>query len=713
MSLSTLLEHRYRTAVAIGLAVGLLAPPLSFLGPIQTVELKSLDHRFRLHADPAAASKDLVLVAVDEASLETFGRWPWPRDRHGYLVQYLNEAGAKAIVFDILFMEPDRSEEEFDQVFADSVAAAGNVFLPVLLDEAAASLPLGQPGKALIPLDGPERPASATALGPPGFKLPIPALAEAARGLGFINFDPDPDGVSRRVRPVRVARGGDAMQLATAVARFLLGAERAQVEADRFTLGRASVPLTSEQAMVLNWHGTLAQRAYPSYSAGAVLRSYAERQRGEQPFLDPALFKDKIVFIGTTAAGTYDLRAIPLEPFTPGVLIHMTALDNLLASDALRHAPCWVLAVTSLVLCLGLAFGFAVTSRTALKVGLVLAAALAYYGVASYAFIRHQLWLDLVVPEGALALTYTLSATAEYLREGRQRRLLRSAFDRYMAPEVVDEIMRHPESVKLGGEKKELTVFFSDVAGFTNISEQLSPEVLVEVINQYLSLMTGVILRHRGNVNKYLGDGIMAIFGAPRGDPDHAVQACFAALDVQAAHEPLNRDLVAKGFKPLTTRIGINSGPIVVGNMGSQVRMEYTAMGDSVNLASRLEGANKFYHTLILLGPRTYELACGEIEAREVDLLRVKGKDQPVAVYELMGRKGSLSDTKRRLVDRYLEGLAAYKRRDFRSALERFTEALALDPADGVCQVYRDRARGYLAVPPPEGWDGVYELTSK
>ncbi len=713
MSCSTLLEHRYLFALAIGLAVGLLALPLAFLGPIHTVELKSLDHRFRLYADPGAASKDIVLVAVDEASLETFGRWPWPRDRHGYLVQFLKAAGARAIVFDILFMEPDQNEEEFDQVFADSVAAAGNVFLPFLLDSAPGRKPSAGPAKALLPLDRPREQAQSATRDEAGFKLPIPALAEAARGLGFINFDPDPDGVSRRVRPWRPAQGGAAMQLATAVARFLLGAEGARVEDGRFTLGRASAPLTGEQGMVLNWHGTLAQRAYPAYSAGAVLRSYAERQRGEHPFLDPALFKDKIVFIGTTAAGTYDLRAIPLEPFTPGVLIHMTALDNLLASDALRRAPFWALAATSLVLCLGLAFGFAATSRTALKVGLGLAAALAYYGVVSYAFARHRLWLDLVVPEGALALTYTLSATAEYLREGRQRRLLRSAFDRYMAPEVVDEIMRHPESVKLGGEKKELTVFFSDVAGFTNISEQLSPEVLVEIINQYLTLMTGIILGRRGNVNKYLGDGIMAIFGAPRGDPDHAVQACYAALDVQAAHEPLNRDLAARGFKPLTTRIGINSGPIVVGNMGSQVRMEYTAMGDSVNLASRLEGANKFYHTLILLGPRTYELACGEFEAREVDLLRVKGKDQPVAVYELMGRKGSLSDTRRRLVDRYLEGLAAYKRRDFRSALERFTEALALDPADGVCQVYRDRARGYLAVPPPEDWDGVYELTSK
>lgn len=712
MAVSSLLEHRYWTAVAIGAAVALLAVALSFLGPVEVVELKSLDHRFRLHADPAEASPDIVLVAIDEASLEAFGRWPWPRDRHGYLVQFLKEAGAEAIAFDILFMEPDQNEEEFDLAFAEAVAGAGNVFLPYLLDQAA-PVPAERIDKAFLPLDGAEGRERGGEAGRPGFKLPIPSLVEAARGLGFINFEPDHDGVSRRMSLWQAAHGGDAMSLVTAVARFVLGAERARVEGGRVTLGRAAAPLSGDDGMLINWHGTLAQRAYPSYSAGAVLRSYTEWQRGEKPFLDPALFKDKIVFIGTTAAGTYDLRAVPIEPFSPGVLIHMTALDNLLTGNALRRAPFWTLALTTLVLCLGLALGFAAVPRTAFKVGLAVGGALAYYGAVTYAFVRHQLWLDLVVPEGALALTYTLSATAEYLREGRQRRLLRSAFDRYMAPDVVDEIMRHPESVKLGGEKKELTVFFSDVAGFTSISEQLTPEVLVEIINQYLTLMTGIILRHRGNVNKYLGDGIMAIFGAPRGDPDHAAQACFAALEVQAAHVELNRDLTARGFKPLTTRVGINSGPIVVGNMGSQVRMEYTAMGDSVNLSSRLEGANKFYHTLILLGPRTYELARDVIEAREVDLLRVKGKEQPVAVYELMGRKGELSPERRRLVALYLEGLAAYKRREFEEARVKFTEALGLDPADGLCQVYLKRAEEYLIHPPPEDWDGVYELKSK
>jgi adenylate cyclase len=301
----------------------------------------------------------------------------------------------------------------------------------------------------------------------------------------------------------------------------------------------------------------------------------------------------------------------------------------------------------------------------------------------------------------------------EYVTEGRQRRQLRAVFDKYMSAEVVDEVMRHPEQVKLGGDRKELTVFFSDVAGFTTISEQLSPEELVTLLNKYLSAMTKIIRVHRGNVNKYLGDGIMAIFGAPLGDPNHASLACYAALESQETLARLRQEWKAEGYPEIVARIGINSGPLVVGNMGSEERLEYTVMGDSVNLASRLEGANKFYDTLILLGPRTYELAKADIEARPVDLLRVKGKKEPVQVYELLARKGRLDQARDQVVRTFLEGLEAYKGREFSTAKARFEEALQLDPTDGPSKVYRERAISYLSTPPPLDWDGVYELKSK
>lgn len=701
-------------AAAVGAAVFLVAWAVHWSGLLLIAELKTLDHRYHRYTDPSKAGKDIVLVAIDEASLEAFGRWPWARDRHGYMVRYLKEAGAKAIVFDILFSEPDATGEEFDEVFAQEIAAAGNVFLPFLLQEQEGlpALPAAT-AKATILLDAQPDGKFAGPARRQGMKLPIPPFAEAARGLGFINLHPDMDGTSRRLALLAPSPDGALLQLSTAVARYILGADRAVMRDRLLRLGPVTIPLTDEGEMILDWHGSLDQAAYKAYASGAVLRSYTDMKDGKPPFLDPSLFKDKIVFIATTAAGTYDLRVTPLSPFTPGVLIHMTALDNILRNRYMQPAPPWAFALATLLLCLVTSSSFMLLQRQAVKIGLIFGLAAAYYGLVVHAFTGHGLWLELAIPEGALALTFAVAATVEYLTEGKQRRQLRAAFDKYMAAEVVDEIMRHPDAIKLGGEKKELTVLFSDVAGFTSISEKLDPEALVELLNQYLSAMTDIILKHRGNVNKYLGDGIMAIFGAPRGDPDHASLACYAALDSQADLARLRKEWIEQGYPEIQARIGINSGLLVVGNMGSQARLEYTVMGDSVNLASRLEGANKFYDTLILLGPRTYELARQDIEAREVDAMRVKGKKEPVVVYELLARKGGLSPEKQRVVAAYFEGLSAYKWRDFQAAAKQFEAALALDPSDGPSKVYRHRAQDYLAAPPPPDWDGVYDLKSK
>ena len=719
-------QKKLITGALVGGTVFLLSLALHWSGWLTIAELKTLDHRFHRYADSTKAGNDIVLVAVDEASLEAYGRWPWPRDRHGYVVHYLKQAGAKAVVFDILFLEPDSAAEEFDEVFAEEMRAAGNVYLPFLMqdehepsaDSTVSPAGLQKPSpdilkKATIALDDQEPQPTGTLKTYAGEKLPTPLLAQAAHGLGYINLTPDIDGTTRRLPLLAQARNQTFLHITTAVARDLLNVDQATLRRRELQLGPMTIPLTAEQEMVIDWHGTLENRVYPVYPIGAVLRSYTDMREGKPPLLDPALFRDKIVFVATTAAGTYDLRVTPLSPFAPGVLIHMSALDNILRHRHLQPASWWIFAASTLILTLATAWAFMLIPSQRVKPVAIGGLAIAYYGLAVHAFTSHGLWLDLAIPEGALAVSFAAAATVEYLTEGKQRRQLRAAFDKYMAAEVVDEIMRNPEAIRLGGEKKELSVLFSDVAGFTSISEKLDPETLVELLNKYLSAMTDVILRHRGNVNKYLGDGIMAIFGAPRGDPNHASLACFAALDSQSELAKRREQWKAEGQPEISARIGINSGWLVVGNMGSQARMEYTVMGDTVNLASRLEGANKFYDTLILLGPRTYELAARDIEAREVDLMRVKGKKEPVVVFELLARKGHLSAEQHRVIETYLEGLEAYKRRDFKTAAAQFEAALALDPRDGPSRVYLERAKEYLVAPPPADWDGVYELKSK
>ncbi|HEX5550997.1 MAG TPA: adenylate/guanylate cyclase domain-containing protein [Nitrospira sp.] len=719
-------QKKMFSGLLVGGTVFLLALALYWSGLLTVAELKTLDHRFRKYADSTKAGNDIVLVAVDEASLEAYGRWPWPRDRHGYVVHYLKQAGAKAVVFDILFLEQDSAAEEFDEVFAEEMKAAGNVYLPFLMQDqhepsatsivAPAGLPELSPDilkKATIALDDQEPQPSGTLKTYADAKLPAPLFAQAAHGLGYINLTPDIDGTTRRLPLLARARDQTFLHIATAVARGLLTVDQATLRPRELRLGPMTIPLTAEHEMVIDWQGTLEKRVYPVYPIGAVLRSFTDMQGGKQPLLDPALFRDKIVFVATTAAGTYDLRVTPLSPFAPGVLIHMSALDNILRHRHLQPASGWIFAASTLVLTLATAWAFMLIPSQWVKPVAIGGLAIAYYGLAVHAFTSHGLWLDLAIPEGALAVSFAAAATVEYLTEGKQRRQLRTVFDKYMAAEVVDEIMRNPEAIRLGGEKKELTVLFSDVAGFTSISEKMDPEMLVELLNKYLSAMTEIILRHRGNVNKYLGDGIMAIFGAPRGDPNHASLACFAALDSQSELAKRREQWKAEGQPDISARIGINSGWLVVGNMGSHARMEYTVMGDAVNLASRLEGANKYYDTLILLGPRTYELAAQDIEAREVDRMRVKGKKEPVVVFELLARKGCLSAEQHRVIKTYVEGLEAYKHRNFKTAAAQFEAALVLDPSDGPSRVYLERAKEYLVAPPPANWDGVYELKSK
>lgn len=710
---STPFQKKVLSAVAVGLTVFALVAGLSTSRWFEVAELKALDHLVRRYADPAKADSNLVLLAIDESSLEAFGRWPWPRDRFGYVVRYLKQAGARAVVFDVMFFEADENAEEFDQSFADDLKAAGNVFLPMLFQAEPAAIPPEAQPRATVTVESSE--AGHVPDIHAGVKLPIPVLAQQARGLGVINLSADADGPTRRVPLLGQVNGNVVPHLSLAVAQYLLGVDRLSMRDGRLQIGTQHVPLGDDGSLLIDWHGSLEQTYHAKrYSIGRVLQAFAQQEKRERPSLDPALFKDKIVFVAGTAAGLYDLRVTPFSASTPGVLIHMAALDNLLHGQGLQAAPRWFSLTTLLLLCLASAGTFMLFRSYPVKFGVTIGLAVAYYGLVVHGFAGHERWLELVFPEAALALTFGTAATVEYVTEGKQRRLMRAAFDKYMSSEVVEEIMRNPEAIKLGGEKKEITIFFSDIAGFTTISEKMSPEDLVTLLNRYLSAMTTIIkTTHRGNVNKYLGDGIMALFGAPLDDPKHASLACYAALDCQVELARLREVWKREGLPEIGARIGLNSGPCIVGNMGSEERMEYTVTGDSVNLASRLEGASKYYDTLILIGQRTAELAKNDVEVREIDLLRVKGKKEPVVVFELLARKGQLDDKKRRVIDVYLEGLTAYKMRNFSAACTRFSEAVALDPSDGPSRVYLERSTNYRQMPPPAEWDGVYEMTSK
>jgi adenylate cyclase len=423
---STPFQKKVLSAVAVGLTVFALVAGLRTSRWFEVAELKALDHLVRRYADPAKADSNLVLLAIDESSLEAFGRWPWPRDRFGYVVRYLKQAGARAVVFDVMFFEADENAEEFDQSFADDLKAAGNVFLPMLFQAEPAAIPPEAQPRATVTVESSE--AGHVPDIHAGVKLPIPMLAQQARGLGVINLSADADGPTRRVPLLGQVNGNVVPHLSLAVAQYLLGADRLSMRDGRLQIGTQHVPLGDDGSLLIDWHGSLEQTYHAKrYSIGRVLQAFAQQEKRERPSLDPALFKDKIVFVAGTAAGLYDLRVTPFSASTPGVLIHMAALDNLLHGQGLQAAPRWFSLTTLLLLCLASAGTFMLFRSYPVKFGVTIGLAVAYYGLVVHGFAGHERWLELVFPEAALALTFGTAATVEYVTEGKQRRLMRAA----------------------------------------------------------------------------------------------------------------------------------------------------------------------------------------------------------------------------------------------------------------------------------------------
>jgi adenylate cyclase len=367
------------------------------------------------------------------------------------------------------------------------------------------------------------------------------------------------------------------------------------------------------------------------------------------------------------------------------------------------------------IIVLGVLTGIALPRMGAVR-GLGVAAGLFILHVlaARWLFVTSRVWLNMVYPLLALSTNYTALTAYHYVTEERERKRIKGAFRHYVAPIVIEEMLKEPGRLKLGGEEKVLTVLFSDLAGFTSYSERYRPNEMVNILSDYFSNMTEHIFAHQGTLKEYVGDELMAIFGAPLEQPDHAHRACAAALAMRERLHALRSDWARIGRPALKARTGVNSGPMLVGNLGSRYRFAYGALGDQVNLGSRLEGLNKEYGTEIIVGENTARLVEGSFLLREVDLVRVVGREQSVRIYELVAASGtSMPREKEQALSAYAAGLEAYRRQHWKEAMSLFSESLALWPEDGPCQVMADRCRIYQASPPPEGWDGVFEHVRK
>lgn len=684
----------------IGLAAFAVAVAAHWSGALRTLEWKSWDLRLSLWSDPARADKDIVILLIDQYSLDFFEKeqglsWPWPRQLYSAVVDFLKLGGARAVFFDLVLSESSRSGVEDDQDFAAAMARAGNVFLSL-------SLSRGQAGYEEPPVELLQQ-FSLQEGEPPGIELPaarsastpVLALLEACRGAGNVLFEPDSDGVFRRL-PVAFRYGELVLP---SVPLALAGASG-------FAGGLSKLPLDRGGRLILRYHGPAG--TYRSYSIAALINSWARIEEGLEPQVKPEEFAGKTVLVGGSAPGLLDLRPTPLSPVFPGVEIQATALDNIMHRDAFRESGMFILVALVLVSAVFTAVASSLLQRVWQQVLFLLAALLLPFAAARAAFAA-GVWLALAAPETAVLLGFLGSALVNYTVEGRQRRFIKGVFSHYLSPQVIERIVEDPGRLKLGGEKREVTSFFSDIAGFTSISEKLPPEELVNFLNEYLSEMTEIILESGGTLDKYEGDAIIAFWNAPLDQPDHALRGCRAALLCQARLAELRPRFQAMTGRPVAMRIGLNSGPAVVGNMGSSRRFDYTAMGDTVNLASRLEGAGKQYRVSILAGRNTYEQVRSEIIGREVDLIRVVGKAEPVAVYEIIAERAAAAPELVERLKRFDKARALYLQKRWEEALHLF-ESLAGDP---VAEIYAGRCLAMRKEPPPEAWDGVFTLKEK
>ncbi|MBI1736194.1 MAG: adenylate/guanylate cyclase domain-containing protein [Candidatus Rokubacteria bacterium] len=687
---------------------------------LQTYERRTLDLRARAFADVRRADPRIVAVVIDQRSLDVIAAprdrggfdqgWPWPRDFHAAVVRYLRSAGARAIAFDLVFSEPSiytrLGVADDDRALAEAAAGGAVVHTAVLTREGDARADRAWPS-ALGAGGRVQRLVAPSSSDFNKATLPVPPVAASARALGWIGFEPDDDGTCRAIRPVAAYAplgARDAVEVpALAVALAAAGGARVET-APRLSVDGRRSPLDEEGRLLLRFHG--GDSAYRQVSFAAVLDA-ARRAAVGQRVAPPADFRDAYVIVGASAAGLLDLRATSMSPVVPGYLIHATALDNVLHGDGLRRpAPP---ARAGIVLLLGALTGAVMTASGLRTASLAVAAVgLGYVAIALWAFAARAMWLDVVTPMLALALAYAGAVAHGYLTEGRARRFLRDAFSRYVAPEVVDQLVTDPGRLVLGGETREVTVMFADVAGFTSLSEGRPPAEVVGLMNECFTALTEVIQRHGGTVDKFIGDAVMAFWNAPIRYDDHAARACRAARDLLDALDGLNGVWSARGLPTISMRVGIATGPAVVGNVGSRTKFNYTVMGDTVNLASRLEGAAKVYGTLTLVAATTAERAAGAVAIRELDWLQVKGRAEAVTVFEI-DRAPDADEARRR----FAEGLRAYRLRRFAEAAEHFEIALKTMPDDGAAREMLSRCHAFAAAPPPADWNGAHALASK
>src|SRR3954468_14680752 len=726
----------YARLLCVGLLIGLAALRVADPAPIEEFRVRTFD-TFQVLEPRVKTARPVRIVNIDEKSLAKFGQWPWPRTVVADLVNSLNRLGPAAIGFDVMFAEPDRlnpavaaetlrnldqdtraklralpsNDDLLAEALRRSRVALGETGLPYVVAELDKELPVT--GLAMLG-ENPQR----FMLEFPGLLRSTPVLEAAASGRGLLTIRTERDGIVRRVPLVMQAQGVTLPSLSFEMLRLASGSDTILIKSTE--AGIASVAVQGF-AVPTDRNGQLWVHFAPNDPS--IYISAADVLEGK---VDAEAIAGRLVLIGTSAAGLHDVKTTPISPVMPGVEIHAQVLEAALTGQLLSQ-PIWgPLAEFLSAMILGVAiiwFAPMFGPKSLVAVGAFFATLLV--GTSWYYYSQHRLLIDPTYPLLSTTAIYLTLIFFSFVREQTQRRQIRSAFGQYLSPALVEQLAQAPERLVLGGEEREMTIMFSDMRGFTSISETYrhDPQGLTGLMNRFLTPLTNAILQRKGTIDKYMGDAIMAFWNAPLDDKEHQINACEAALDMLAQVDALNKEREAEAqdgghaYIPLNIGVGLNTGTCVVGNMGSDLRFDYSVFGDSVNLASRLEGQSKEYGFPIIVGSATALAVKDRFAILELDFIMVKGKTEPEVIYAIAGREDTAQSGRfQRLRNLTIEMLACYRNRDWEDALAAIERGRKSEDGQALSSLYRlyeARIRGYIETPPPQDWNGAFALLTK
>ncbi len=722
--------HVITTLWSTALAVSsvLLIGAITALDVLQPLEWMSYDARLRLFNADKPAPPEIAVILIDEASLQYLnhdaGRWPWPRSVHADLLDFLMRGKPRAVVFDMLFVENQRDLDrsaaltDHDQRLIDSTRQTGFTyhalqFLTHPPDDAHARV-----SQVQLPIDFIQRwslqqqlqiePALTAASTYNAAELPINGLWQAAQGVGAVRAEPDRDGRYRRMQLLHLYGNDLFPSLAMAPVLDTWRPTTLRWQAASLTLDARRIPLDHAGQLLINQYGK-----FNAYSYSGLIAALKQLDAGdvEHLLVKPDEFTDRIVFIGADAVGVQDLKATPLSAKTAGVYLQASVTGNLLSGDFLRPLSGTITWSISLILALLGAWAALALRHVSVKLALLFVLLL-LFGLGALLAFRYGVVVDMLAPMASAFCAWFAAFSFLFFTEGKDKRRVRRVLAQYVSPAVLAEVVDKYENYLEAevGLRANISVLFSDIRNFTSMSETLSPEKVVEMLNVYFSAMTDVLFAHHATIDKFIGDAIMAFWGAPVRDEQHALHAVRAALDMLQALQTVNTGLTARGIAPISIGIGINTGEAVLGNIGSEKKLAYTAIGDNVNLAARLEGLTKTYGCPVLVTENTRTHVQAEFPCRLVDSVRVKGKTHAIRVYApLPFANAEASATARLVCEATAHGFELYQQR-------RWLEARAVYeslPADRLCELFIARCHAYELTPPAADWDGAYTLSSK